>query len=189
MKLHIRIAFVILFLAAIIPNHVYAQNLQLCHDGDYWVFNVVGKNTTVSRSDEANGTYTINCEQGKPILKNDIGNTEHLMHVIPMVPYLTNEPPWFKFLSGQNKWDWDFQWTPPNTYRHRTEKWVAHFTVTSQNGDLTVVTRNDEQKSQREEGFRKYEYIFSKEIGSVVKMSGEWKNGTTYKMELIEHNK
>lgn len=47
---------------------------------------------------------------------------------------------------------------------------------------MIKITREDKALSGA--GWRKYEYVFSKEAGAVTKMTSEWRNGTTYDLTL-----
>ncbi len=172
-------------------NKTFAADTPMCRDGDYWVFDIKGGHAIAKMSYDAIGIFKINCLDGKPIMENEYGK-DYFVSVIPSVPGLTEAPPWFKFLEGVGAWDWDFNFVAITSGKqYNSEKWSAHFVAKPLSEELTAITRRDTLKAgasmQKVDGWRKYEYLFSKKTRSTVKMSAEWKNGTTYQLELMEY--
>lgn len=175
------------FLAFLLSVLSATNALANCENGELWIFEIEGKNPVVSRSDEAIGVYTIKCTDGKPVIQDEYVNVAHFAAVIPSVPGLTAEPPWFEFLNGKSEWTWGFDWEPPARKKHIVQKWRANFKIVFSDAETTKVVRNDVHLAGP--GWRKYEYTFLKSTGSVTEMTAQWMNGTTYRLKLTEHKK
>jgi hypothetical protein len=188
MQFNIKAILAVSIWLVLVPLAGWSNETTKPKDGTFWVFDVKGQNPAVNRNDEANGIYTITFRGGAFVINHLYPSV--IAELVPTVEGFAFEP-WFRspLKPEASEWSYKFSRTPPGL--RKEHQWTAEFKIGGTESITVKAGTCNAKKILREDtsnvGWKKYTYWYCPEIHSAVKAIIEWKNGTTYNLELIRY--